>query len=261
MSGKIVTGAPDLTPGFYGKLPALGDFVKRRLPGSFVSAWDGWLQGCVASSKAHLGEHWLEIYLSSPVWRFTLLPGIGGEQGWSGVMIPSVDRVGRYFPLTVAAPLPPAASVFTMLNASGWFAQAEDAALSALDDEDFSLDDFAQTVANLGPCYDQDNVSLPDTDVTTLRSGWQIPLQTVDRAGAALQGVSELLAKNRFGHFSLWWTSGSELIAPSLLVSPGLPDVDAYTGMLDGRWRDSGWHTIGGAADEELHSEDSMVDV
>lgn len=33
---------PDLAdgPGFFGKLPCLGDFVRRRLPDTFVSQWD-----------------------------------------------------------------------------------------------------------------------------------------------------------------------------------------------------------------------------
>ena len=30
-------------PGFYGKMPATGDFVTRRLSGDFVRAWDRWL--------------------------------------------------------------------------------------------------------------------------------------------------------------------------------------------------------------------------
>ena len=29
--------------GFYGKLPSEGDFVTRRLPWEFTSAWDDWL--------------------------------------------------------------------------------------------------------------------------------------------------------------------------------------------------------------------------
>ena len=30
--------------GFYGKIPSQGDFVTRRLPWEFTSAWDDWLQ-------------------------------------------------------------------------------------------------------------------------------------------------------------------------------------------------------------------------
>ena len=41
--------------GFYGKLPSEGDFVTRRLPWEFTSAWDAWLQQGVHASRAALG--------------------------------------------------------------------------------------------------------------------------------------------------------------------------------------------------------------
>ena len=90
--------------GFYGKLPARGDFVSRRLPRSFVEPWDAWLQQGFASSRDHLGDGWLEAYLTSPIWRFVLAPGVCGPAGVAGVVMPSVDSVGRYFPLTIAQP-------------------------------------------------------------------------------------------------------------------------------------------------------------
>ena len=97
--------------GFYGKLPSHGDFVSRRLPREFLDVWDSWLQQAVAESKARLGSDWLDAYLNSPIWRFALMPGICGDQAYLGLMMPSIDRVGRYFPLTVAAPLEPGAAV------------------------------------------------------------------------------------------------------------------------------------------------------
>lgn len=42
-------------------------------------------------------------YLTSPVWRFAIAPGVLGPEGLGGVMMPSVDRVGRYFPLIIGA--------------------------------------------------------------------------------------------------------------------------------------------------------------
>ena len=90
--------------GFYGKVPTRGDFVSRRLPWTFVDPWDRWLQGGLACSRDQLGDAWLEVYLTSPVWRFALTPGVCGDAGWIGIVLPSVDRVGRYFPLTVARP-------------------------------------------------------------------------------------------------------------------------------------------------------------
>ena len=122
-------------PGFYGKLPVLGDFVSRRLSREFINPWDKWLQSAMAASQQQLAEHWLKAYLSSPVWRFALSPGLCGNAGWLGVLMPSVDRVGRYFPLTLALPVSTdinLSDVFIANNA--WFTEVESIALTALED-------------------------------------------------------------------------------------------------------------------------------
>jgi len=118
-------------PGFFGKIPSHGDFVARRLPRAFTDPWDAWQQAGMADSRALLGDNWLPVYLNSPIWRFALGAGVCGPDTWCGVMMPSVDRVGRYFPFTIAAgadAMPPAA----------WYAELEALALSALGDG-FSL--------------------------------------------------------------------------------------------------------------------------
>jgi type VI secretion system protein ImpM len=135
--------------GFYGKLPSEGDFVTRRLPWEFTSAWDAWLQQGVHASRAALGPRWLELYLCAPVWRFALAPGVCGPQGWRGLFFASVDRVGRYFPLTLAFPLAASAGQGASLaSLSGddeaWLA-LEDVALTALDPAQ-ALDDFDRAV-------------------------------------------------------------------------------------------------------------------
>lgn len=121
--------------GFYGKIPSEGDFVSRRLPWEFTSVWDEWLQQGLLASRAALGARWLERYLSAPVWRFQIAPGVCGPLGWRGVFFASVDRVGRYFPLTVAfsdglAAAQPSIAALTADDAA-WLA-AEDAALAGL---------------------------------------------------------------------------------------------------------------------------------
>ena len=89
--------------GAYGKLPALGDFVRIGLGRDFVSAWDEWLQSGLLALSESLGEQWEALYMSAPIWRFSLQAGDAGPAPVSGVMMPSVDRVGRKFPLTLAA--------------------------------------------------------------------------------------------------------------------------------------------------------------
>ena len=90
--------------GFYGKLPARGDFVARGLPRDFTRPLDAWLSEAVAGSREVLGqERWLAAYLVAPVWRFSLPPGACGPAAAVGLLLPSVDRTGRYFPLCFAA--------------------------------------------------------------------------------------------------------------------------------------------------------------
>ncbi|WGT61520.1 type VI secretion system-associated protein TagF [Variovorax paradoxus] len=88
-------------PGWFGKLPGMGDFAHRRLPESFRSEWDHWLQRGLARLKDR-HEDWISHYLQAPVWCFALGPGVAGQGAWIGVMMPSVDGVGRYFPITLA---------------------------------------------------------------------------------------------------------------------------------------------------------------
>lgn len=89
-------------PGWYGKLPSLGDFVGRRLPPAFVDRWDNWLQDVLQATRQRFGPQWSERYLVSPIWRFACAPGVIDDRIWTGVMMPSVDSANRYFPLTIA---------------------------------------------------------------------------------------------------------------------------------------------------------------
>jgi type VI secretion system protein ImpM len=92
--------------GFSGKLPARGDFVARGLPRGFTEAWDAWLSEVMPGSRAILGEGWMDAWLEAPIWHFALPGGFCGPDAVAGVMLPSVDRAGRHWPLTLAAVLP-----------------------------------------------------------------------------------------------------------------------------------------------------------
>ncbi|SAK88769.1 hypothetical protein AWB75_06087 [Caballeronia catudaia] len=123
--------------GWYGKLPSLGDFAARRLSDAFVAPWDAWLAQRVAETQIALGDEWLALYLTCPVWRFFAMPGaIAPTLGacWTGVVMASVDRVGRHFPLTIAASMPAAPSTGGEVAALWrWLAAIEGVALAALD--------------------------------------------------------------------------------------------------------------------------------
>ncbi len=215
-------------PGWYGKLPSLGDFAGRRLPAEFIRTWDAWLQEVFQSSRATLGKGWLDCYLTAPIWRFVLLPGLVSPTCWAGVLMPSVDRVGRHFPLTVAMALPsPAAAACAVFDGTGWFADLEEAALGALDPTR-GPDDLDRALAHS---------ALP-------------PPQTVDLDGAvgAIRRLPsteafEVLARAhalgawaiRAGWRGLWWTRGRVDADPLMLACAGLPTAEEFVWLLQSR--------------------------
>lgn len=89
--------------GAFGKMPALGDFFRFGAEGEFVTPWDIWVQSTLLGARETLGQRFEGCYMSAPIWRFSLPPGVAGTQGVVGVLMPSVDRVGRQFPLTLMA--------------------------------------------------------------------------------------------------------------------------------------------------------------
>ena len=145
--------------GWYGKLPSQGDFVSRRLPAEFIEPWDAWLQCGLAAVLAEFGEEaWLARYLVAPIRRFWLAPGLLGASGWVGLLMPSVDRVGRHFPLTIAMALPDSAAdpgmavigLAAALASPQWMAGVDQAARRVLDVQ-FTVEQFEAELAVVAP--------------------------------------------------------------------------------------------------------------
>lgn len=110
-----------ILPGFYGKMPATGDFVTRRLPGDFVRIWDRWLAQHIVPLVG------LETWPRATALRFLAGPASFGAS--AGIILQSTDRVGRQFPLSVVAQLPDAS--VQLARAEAWFASIEGAATAA----------------------------------------------------------------------------------------------------------------------------------
>jgi type VI secretion system protein ImpM len=229
-----------VVPGLYGKLPILGDFVSRRLPASFVQRWDAWIQQALSASREQLDARWLDTYLTSPIWRFVLSPGICGEKAVTGVLMPSVDRVGRYFPLTLAAMLDePRIPSQLFVTAADWFDTLEQLALSALED-DINFDGFDRKLQDqclLPPCSTAGEcaaISRPCEENS--RAAIRIIMQRLGQLPTAFIEMGTCLLARFIPTYSLWCTNGSELVNPSLLVYNGLPQPSAFADLLTGHW-------------------------
>jgi type VI secretion system protein ImpM len=208
--------------GFYGKLACRGDFVSRGLPGNFIQPWDQWLAAGLRSSQQHLGERWLEAYLTSPLWRFALAPGLCGPDAVIGVLMPSIDRVGRYFPLTVAQVLAPGQPLApAVAGADTWF-EAVEAVLLATLEPGADFESFAAALPGFRVAR-----PLPQAPRMTLGGLQRLDATTPEGRGLAL-------AECACEGMSLWWGRGSERIAPGLMRCAGLPRSEDFAGFLLG---------------------------
>jgi len=234
----------DFTAGFYGKLPSHGDFLSRRLPRQFIEPWDDWLQGSIAASREQLDKQWLDTFLFSPIWQFGLAPEICGDDAWAGVLMPSVDKVGRYYPLTLVARSPAAMVTQLFDPACGWFEALSKLALSTLEYE-FDLQRFDEELARLNTL---DFLPAPaaQRSAAIRQSGsgkmaFQFQLDSDRETPEALSQLSSLLAEGFLSHATLWRSSVHEEEKASLLCCEGLPPRDAYVGFLNGQWPQYGW--------------------
>lgn len=226
--------------GLFGKLPQQPDFVSRHLPEAFTDHWHHWLQAGMSVSREQLGDAWLDIYLTSPVWHFALGAGICSDRGAVGVMIPSVDEVGRFFPLLLAH-VGEHTPWSSYLDAAAWYPQAENVVLSALDENigyARLIDDVEKLPEPGFRAVPQFRSTLPGRNATRACAVLATPeTKPLD----AVTGLTEKAYGRLLGPHSLWWTQGSQRVDACLLISAGLPEAGQLAAMFDGEWQRWGW--------------------
>ena len=229
----MVQGAP---PGWHGKLPVLGDFASRRLDQDFLEAWDGWLAASLSVLRERMESAWLDAYLASPSWRFLLMPGVlggdAGRQAWAGVLMPSVDRVGRYFPFTIAQPLgdgPMSTQGMTALW--HWLGRLDDLAANAMY-ADWSIDrlesELAGVVAPDLPAQTLPRIEMPGSATPV----WSTIERGLDPAAWIDMEAQALWSEHARG--MAYWYACAEQTAPRLMRSRGLPEASAVQVLFGG---------------------------
>jgi type VI secretion system protein ImpM len=237
--GAVMSGA---TVGFFGKLPSHGDFIERRVGSAFRDLWDEWMQRCIVESQQQLAGRWLDCYLTSPMWRFYLCDGVAGVGSYAGLLLPSVDRVGRYFPLTVVVELPVGIPAAEFATAAGdWFEKIEELCADALQNPAFDLGAFdAALEASAERLSGVDRLHAA-TVFPGNSSQWHWPTASVNAFGAAVSAPLLSMAQGALRPMTMWWTAGSELIEPCVLLNRALPRPDSFAALLAGTWDDGRW--------------------
>ncbi|WP_416274539.1 type VI secretion system-associated protein TagF [Lamprobacter sp.] len=223
------------TTGFYGKLMRNGDFVRRRFPNEVYQIWDPWLQQGMLFSRTALGEHWLDAYLSAPIWRFVLSPGLAGNRLLIGAMMPSVDRVGRYFPITVIHQTPAGTGLFSAAYAAeSWLDRIEAALLETLEGDGISADVLAERIASASESLSVNlGATAPSSALIERDEGIGIQMEADLEMGAISRHLAGLLATRLLGEpVSLWWSHGSNLVTAGARLYRGLPMDTGFARLL-----------------------------
>jgi type VI secretion system protein ImpM len=231
-------------PGWYGKLASLGDFAQRRLPSEFVEIADGWLSRSLAASRQQLGAGWLDIYLTAPVIRFAWAPGVADASWWFGVMMPSCDNVGRYFPLLIAHPRArPPLDRIALNHLEAWYDHLATAATHTLADS-ASLETFEDALdaalpwPTPAPGGDADGESAVAEAPIAAGGVERYRLGKSTSPGSWLQAMATADLCTRLSGRSIWWRPQFDHDATgtgaSVLLSHGLPEASAFAGLLAG---------------------------
>jgi type VI secretion system protein ImpM len=216
----------------YGKLPTKRDFIAIGAPRDFLNAWEPWLQSGVSASRATLGEQWQKAFLRAPIWRFWLGADLCGTSV-IGAFMPSLDGVGRYFPLTLFACADDKAAIPPPEFGSqdDWFDAAEAFLMSTLDHDA----NFEAMTAELG--------ALPPPFQELAQAPGGCDLNGPQALPARGESFSKLFSSIRVRDYAkiyagstFWWTIGGEGIAPVALSGKGMPDPFLFAAMLTGEF-------------------------
>ena len=190
--------------GWFGKLPSSGDFLARRVAPTVRARLDEWLQACLLASRAELEDAWLDAFLTAPIWRFVLHGEAEGGGALAGLMMPSVDKVGRYFPFLVMVEFDGSLGERTLATADAFLTEIEPDALRALEDG-FDTDAFDHALA--------------------------AKLRSVRPAAPTISELLDAGAEDRRGS-TLWWTEGTERRPAAFLRYDDMPPPERFASFL-----------------------------
>ncbi len=231
--------------GLFGKLPAKRDFIAVSAPRAFLRLWEPWLEKGLTEARAHVAQDdFAAAYNSAPIWRFWLGPALCGK-AFAGAFMPSVDALGRMFPLTLIGASANAAPP-DVDPREEWFAAVEALLLDALD-PNASLEALIKWLDELGcdfasahrSALERFQAKQAPLRAKTISEGDDI----ATRAGAAEDGALGMMFKAMRGEqpgcppeaATFWWTIGGGECPPLAMMHQSMPAPATFADMLSRR--------------------------
>ncbi|WP_395665419.1 type VI secretion system-associated protein TagF [Methylocella sp.] len=228
-----MTRAAPLRMGLFGKIAARPDYVAHDAPRPFIAALEPWLHAGVAASRLALDRGWRSAFLAAPLWRFWLGGEICGAPAL-GVMAPSIDMNGRYFPLLAFAMAEGAEGIAPpeLVDQEAFLKAAEELLLGTL----APGAPFEAALAALAalPRPKLAPLVAARAPALALRGGLMAPLDDTppERLFASLRRADWA---RTYGAASFWHTRGGADFRPLAMALSGLPDPSLFTLFLTGK--------------------------
>ncbi len=219
--------------GWYGKLASLGDFAHRRMPAECLSTVDGWLSRTLQGAREQLGERWLDVYLSAPALRFAWAPGVVDSAWWFGLLMPSCDSVGRYFPLLIAQARNRAPEdAIALDHLELWYQHMAQAALQTLKDEGGSVEALEMALHDAPPWPTPGRA--PTVGFENRPHGQHLRLPASTPLARWLHGLAVQQLHAQLAGSSMWWRATDRPAGDVVDIVRGLPDGVEFAELLCG---------------------------
>lgn len=221
---------------WFGKLPSQGDFVGRRMPHATLTCWDDWMRAGMESLRNEASTNWENRFVRSPLWFF-MSPAVFMGLPAVGVLAPSVDRVGRYYPISVMALADQANADFASDAAvSRFLTGARDAVVNArrlplsADQLDAQLAHLCSPFASPTPAP---GAALIDALLADLQGAEMAPMGST----AELPNLDWRVMQRQAPQATVWWISPTPLFPRDELIHHGPLGRPLFTRLFKGQCR------------------------
>lgn len=227
--------------GFHGKIPSVGDFVTKRLQPEFVDKWDIWLQNCISSTKDEITERWTKTYSVAPILRFYLQQGLMNDMAWFGLMIPSVDSVGRQFPFSIFFSVKGNLNHYElMVLKNDWFRRFEEFSLQILN-PNLNLNAWDNSSSSFLPisfCLNEIN----EMTIPIEKKNSRLPLCISYKEIGDIQNKIIQFQAGLPPYKSFWWYENDQRDCYSeIFITENLPSPARFPRMIGDQSQSFGW--------------------
>ena len=220
--------------GWYGKIPAAGDFVHRGIPRELAAWWDKWAQHGLTALRQWDASAQREFAVA-PIWNFAVPAGPGAGAVQLGCVMPSRDRVGRAYPVWAIWGVDLHEYEPRLLDRAGPYYRATGTALLAAVRNGGSADQLDRAVlqassALQAPARQAPQSSAGQDILDILNSG--LPQAAPGIATQATGWPALPACFNPGSHTSYWWTNQADGAAFQTYVHGGALNATLFARLF-----------------------------